>query len=150
MKKILTTLLLLFSASTFAASTDSPVGLWKTIDDVTGKPKSILRITQDTDGILSGVVTKIFPKAGQNQHEVCEACQGAKHNQPIVGMQILSGLKQDGDVWSGGKILDPKNGKTYQCKVQLIENGSALNVRGFIGFSLIGRSQKWLRVDTKK
>jgi len=131
------------------SSTNSPVGYWKTIDDVTGKPKSILKIWQTSNGILYGQVVKIFPRPGYNQNELCTACRGERHNQRIVGMVILQGLKQSSEnpsEWSGGEVLDPLNGKTYRCFIQVIDNGQKLNVRGYIGISLFGRTQTWLRV----
>lgn len=126
---------------------DSPIGYWKTIDDVTGKPKAIVKISQTTNQALTGQVIKIFPSPGHDQNELCTACSGSKHNKRIVGMVILEGLKQNKkqpNEWSGGKILDPKNGKEYRCLIQVIDNGQKLNVRGYIGISLFGRSQTWL------
>jgi uncharacterized protein (DUF2147 family) len=127
----------------------SPVGYWKTIDDVTGKPKSVLQITQQSDGSLSGRIVKIWPKPGKDENEVCEACKGDKHNQRIVGMVIMTGLKQGDTQWEGGEILDPSNGKTYNCNIRVVDNGAKLNVRGYIGFSLLGRTQTWLRVNSR-
>src|SRR5262245_15467378 len=124
-------------------TTNSPVGYWKTIDDVTGKPKSILHIYQ-SGGLLYGQVEKIFPRPGHDQNELCTSCKGPKHNQPIVGMVVMEGLKQNADnpsQWGGGQILDPMNGNTYRCSIQLSDNGQKLNVRGYIGISLFGRSQ---------
>lgn len=136
-------------AAVHAASTEtSPIGYWKTIDDVTGKPKSILKIAQ-SDGKLYGQVIKIFPRPGQDQNERCTACKGDKHNQKIVGMVVMTGLmqdKSDSTLWSGGHILDPLNGKTYRCYIQATDNAQRLNVRGYIGVSLFGRSQTWQRV----
>jgi uncharacterized protein (DUF2147 family) len=127
---------------------DTPVGYWKTIDDVTGKPKSIVQIWKNEDQVLMGKVVKIFPKDGSaNQAKVCKACKGDLHNQPIVGMVILSGLKSKQRNWGNGKILDPENGKSYSCAMHTTDNGKKLDVRGFIGMPLLGRSQTWERVD---
>jgi uncharacterized protein (DUF2147 family) len=157
MKKITTRLFILFSlflmhsilsAAPFMPA-QTPVGYWKTIDDVTGKPKSILKIEQAENGSLFGRVVKIFPRPGYDQNEICTACQGERHNKPIVGMEVMSGLKQNPDdtsEWQGGEILDPSNGKTYRCFVQVMDNGQKLRVRGYIGVALFGRSQTWLRV----
>jgi uncharacterized protein (DUF2147 family) len=131
-------------------SAESPIGYWKTIDDVTGKPKSILKIEQAQNGTLYGQVVKIFPQPGHNQPELCTACQGSRHNQPILGMKIMEGLKQNnGDLleWKDGEILDPHNGKTYHCFIKVIDQGQKLKVRGYIGIALLGRSQTWLKVD---
>ncbi len=135
-----------------AANAVSPTGYWKTIDDVTGKPKSILQITE-SGGAIYGRILKIFPSPGKDQNEVCEACTGARHNQRIVGMTIMEGLKQDAsnpNEWSGGNITDPKNGKTYRCKVTVIDGGQKLNVRGYIGAPLFGRTQTWIRVSSPR
>ena len=124
----------------------TPVGLWKTIDDNTGKERSYVRIVE-TGGELQGKVEKIFPFPGDDPENLCEKCKGERKNQPIVGMTILWGLKDEGDSWKGGKILDPDNGKTYRCKMTVSDDGKQLDVRGYIGISLIGRSQTWLRVE---
>jgi len=133
---------LLFSTHALAADM-SPVGTWKTIDDKTGQPKSIVEITEQ-NGELTGRVKEVL-QSDQGPNPICKACDGERKNQPITGMTIIWGMKQDGDEWSGGKILDPKNGKVYGCKMHLVDNGQKLEVRGFVGFSLLGRSQTWER-----
>lgn len=129
-----------------AAQTVSPVGVWKTIDDVTGKERSIVRIVE-VNGALQGTVEKIFERPGDDPDHLCDKCKGDLKDKPVIGMTILWGLKDKGDVWKGGKILDPDNGKTYSCKMELAEKGKELNVRGFIGISLIGRTQTWYRAE---
>lgn len=132
-----------FSLSVWAQST--PVGKWKTIDDETKQPKSIVEIFEK-DGVLYGRIDKLFRNADEDQNPKCDKCSGDKKDQLILGMQILNGLKKDSDTkWEDGEILDPKNGKTYSCKVELVEDGKKLKVRGFIGFSLLGRTQMWER-----
>lgn len=120
------------------------VAKWKTIDDETGKPKSIVEIYED-NGNYSGRILKLFKEPSEEQNPKCDQCNGDKKDKPIIGMQILSGLKKDGEKFSSGDIMDPKNGKTYSCKAELIENGAKLKLRGFIGFSLLGRTQTWIR-----
>lgn len=124
----------------------SPIGLWKTIDDQTGKPRGLVRITE-TNGEYQGRVEKSFPKPGEDPNPKCEKCEGARRDQPVIGMTILWGLKKQGDEYQGGEILDPENGKVYRAKMKLVDGGSKLDVRGFIGFSLFGRSQIWLREE---
>jgi uncharacterized protein (DUF2147 family) len=142
MKKIL--LAITFVAS-MAQAQESIVGRWKTIDDETGKPKSVVVITEK-DGAIVGKIESLFREPTEDQNPKCDKCSGDKKDQLIIGMQILSGLKKDGDKkWSGGEILDPKNGKTYSCKLEIIENGQKLKLRGFIGVSLLGRTQVWQR-----
>jgi uncharacterized protein (DUF2147 family) len=122
----------------------SPVGLWKNIDDETGKPKAMIRITEN-QGQLQGRIEKLFRPADQEQNPKCDKCEGARKDQPIVGMVIVSGLKKDGDEYNGGEILDPANGKVYRSKATLKEGGKKLEVRGYVGAPMFGRSQTWVR-----
>ena len=136
-----------YQITTYAA-TNSPVGTWQTIDDVSGKPKALIQIQLAQDNSLIGKVIKVFPQPSKEMHEVCEKCKGEKHNQPIVGMSVLSGLKAtDKNQWGKGEILDPANGKTYHCTARLSDKGDKLNVRGYIGMPLLGRSQTWMRIE---
>lgn len=128
-----------------AEETLTPVGLWKTIDDETGKPRSLIRIIE-TNGELQAIVEKGL-KPGDTGESVCDKCKDARKGQKIIGMTIASGLKKKGKSYSGGKILDPTKGKEYKCKMTLSEDGQTLEVRGYIGFSLLGRSQTWLREE---
>lgn len=132
----------------YAASLDSPVGYWKTIDDVTGQPKAIMQLWVNSQNQLFGRVMKFFPGPGHDQNEVCKECTGSRHNQRIAGMVVLENMRQDKEAplsWQGGTILDPKNGKSYHCNIQVIDNGKRLNVRGYIGLPLFGRTQTWIR-----
>ena len=126
------------------SSGDSPVGQWKTMDDVTGKPKSVVVIWQQ-DGKLYGRVQKLVDPDPKNPNPVCEDCSGELKGKPVIGLKILWDLQKDGDAWSGGTILDPESGKTYKCLISLEDGGAKLKVRGFVGVSLIGRTQVWLR-----
>ena len=128
------------------AQAASPVGLWKNIDDVSGKPRALIRIAE-TNGVLEGKIEKVFPGPNESQNPKCEKCEGANKDAPIVGLVILSGLKKDGDAYAGGQILDPDNGKLYSSKVQLSDGGKQLNVRGYIGVPMLGRSQTWVRQE---
>lgn len=143
MKKFALIALLLTAYAAHAE--DNPVGLWKSIDDKSGKPKALIRITE-TNGELQGRIEKLFlePDATEKNPK-CDKCSGALKDQPIIGMTILTGLKKDGDEYNGGKILDPGNGKLYSSKLSVIENNTKLNVRGYIGAPLFGRTQTWLR-----
>jgi uncharacterized protein (DUF2147 family) len=135
---------MMFAMPAAWAQNASPAGVWKTIDDETGKPKSLVRITEE-NGVLSGKVEKLFRPADQDQNPKCTACEGARKDQPIIGMTILSGLKKDGNEYTGGEILDPAKGKTYKSKLTLKDNGSKLDVRGYIGAPMFGRTQTWVR-----
>jgi uncharacterized protein (DUF2147 family) len=134
---------LLFGSAAVYAANDTPVGTWKTIDDATGKPKSIVQITEQ-DGQLQGKVLQVL-QSEEGPHPICRKCEGERKNQPVEGMTIMWGVTRDGDVWDGGKILDPHNGKTYKVKLSLVDNGNKLDVHGYIGFALLGRSQVWER-----
>lgn len=134
---LLSTILLAVSSLT----AQSPVGTWKTIDDEDGTVKSHVTIVEK-GGKLYGTVTKLITSALTH----CDDCEGEKKGKPIEGLEILWNLESDGDEWNGGRILDPKNGKVYKCKISL-EDEDTLKVRGFIGFSLLGRTQTWYRVN---
>lgn len=137
-------LALLLLAPAVHAATDTPVGTWRTIDDDTGKAKSIVQI-EDVDGKLQGKVIKVL-QSDQGANPVCKDCEGERHDKPVEGMTILWGMQRNGKEWSGGQILDPSNGKTYKCKMSMLDGGQKLKVRGFIGFSMFGRNQVWERV----
>jgi uncharacterized protein (DUF2147 family) len=128
------------------ADDSSPVGLWKNIDDVTGKPKALIRITE-SNGALQGQIEKLFRGPTEDQNPKCEKCEGARKDAPVVGLVIMSGLKKDGSEYTGGEILDPDNGKVYKSKLSLGDGGKKLNVRGYIGIPMLGRSQTWVRQE---
>lgn len=132
----------LFAITCFAAS---PVGSWKTVDDKTGQVKSIVKISS-SGGKLYGTVTKLYPGA----LTICSACSGNLKNKPILGMTVMYGLTQDSpnsNSWSGGRIMDPKSGSVYKCSLTVSADGKSMNVRGYIGVSLFGRSQTWYKVS---
>lgn len=130
-----------------AADLASPAGLWRTIDDKTGQPRSLVRISE-VGGVFEGTVDQLLNRQPDDDPDgLCRKCPGDRKNQPVVGMKILWGLRLDDEEYRDGEILDPKNGKIYRCKMKLIEDGRKLNVRGFIGISLIGRTQTWVRVE---
>lgn len=125
------------------AQAHSPVGLWKTLDDETRKPKAIIRLSE-RDGVISGRIEKILTdQAGA----VCEKCPDERKNQPVLGMTILTGMRREGDRWDGGRILDPNNGKIYNSQLRLIDQGRRLELRGYVGTPMIGRTQVWHRED---
>ena len=134
------------AASGALAESTSPIGLWKNIDDASGKPRALIRIAE-SNGTLQGKIEKVFPGPSEDRNPKCEKCEGALKNVPVIGLVILSGLKKDGAEYTGGKILDPDNGKVYSSKIQLTDGGKKLNVRGYVGLSLLGRSQIWDRQE---
>lgn len=137
--RLLVLLVALLPAAAFAQQ--SPAGRWQTIDDDTGKVKSIVEITE-SGGTLSGRVVQVLHSA-RGPNPKCDDCKGANKGKPIEGMTILWNLKPDGDGWAGGTILDPANGKTYKSKAKLIDGGAKLGVSGCVAF--ICREQVWIR-----
>ncbi len=135
------TLSLLLMLLVFTVYSQSVVGVWKTIDDDDGVEKSHVEIYEQGGKYFGKIIKTLDPTIP----EMCGECKGDLKDTPMIGLQILNDLKKDGDEWTGGKILDPANGKIYKCKMSL-ESADVLNVRGFIGFSLIGRTQQWYRV----
>lgn len=140
--------LLLAAGSVFAAS-DTPVGKWKTIDDKTHQAKSIVEITEN-NGELQAHIVKLLNRtpediARDGDPALCKECDGERKNKPLEGLNIMWGVSKDDDIWDGGKILDPKDGKVYKVSLQMLDGGSKLKVRGYIGFSWLGRSQVWER-----
>jgi uncharacterized protein (DUF2147 family) len=139
--------LVLATASVLAMAQNSPVGLWRTIDDDGKTEKSTVRITSDA-GVLTGKVEHITDPAKAN--EVCSKCEDDRKDKPIVGMTIINGVKQDAEesnVWAGGLILDPAKGSTYKVRLKLIDGGKKLEVRGYIGSPMFGRTQTWIRAE---
>lgn len=139
-------LLLAAACGAALAQQATSVGLWKTIDDETKAEKSLVRISADAVGTLGGRIEKLLDPAKAGA--VCDKCSGALQGQPIAGMTVLSGAKKaDGGefVWEGGQILDPNNGKTYKVRLKPIDDGTRLEVRGYLG--PFYRTQVWQRVE---
>jgi uncharacterized protein (DUF2147 family) len=137
--------LVLASGAALAQST--PAGLWKTIDDDGKTEKSLVRITE-SGGVVSGKIEKIFDASKQN--EVCEKCSDERKDKPVLGMTILRNLKQNADdkgLWDGGDVLDPNNGKVYKARLKPVDGGKKMELRGYIGMPLLGRTQTWIRVE---
>ena len=138
---------LMATASLAAMAQNTPAGLWKTIDDDGKTEKSLVRIT-DAGGVITGKVEKIFDPAKANAK--CEKCEGELKDQPVIGMAIITNVKQDPEetnLWNGGQIVDPNNGKSYKVRLKPIEGGKKLEVRGYIGTPFLGRTQTWIRVE---
>lgn len=134
----------MLAVSSLALAQSTPVGTWTTIDDKTKQPKSVVEIYEARDGTLAGRVAEVL-SSDRGPNPLCDKCSGDRRNKPVKGMVILWGVKKVGDSWEGGKILDPATGKVYSVKVRPTSGGSKLDVRGFLGFSLLGRSQTWVR-----
>lgn len=134
-----------FAAAQTAPANTSPVGRWKTVDDKTGEFKAIVVITATAGGEIEGRIERVFSPPSPSAAPLCEKCEGALRNQPVVGMRFLWGFKADGKRFSGGRLLDPESGKVYKGTITVVDDGKKLDLRGFIGISLLGRTQTWLR-----
>ena len=131
-------------AAAAAQAQMTPVGNWQTIDDKTGEVKSQVAITE-ANGVLTGRIEKLLRK-GADLTRLCTECSDDRKDKLILGMEIIRGAKKvdSKDVWEGGKILDPDNGKNYTLRLTPIEDGKKLEVRGSVLF--ISRTQTWVRV----
>ena len=128
----------------FAFAQTSPVGLWKTIDDDGKTAKSLVRISEQ-GGTLVGSIDKLLDPKDPGDAK-CDKCKDDRKDQPVVGLQIIRGVKAEGDgVWGGGEILDPNNGKTYRTRLKPVDGGKKLEMRGYIG--PFYRTQTWIRVE---
>lgn len=123
----------------------SPVGVWKTIDDKTKAEKAQVRVTE-AGGVVSGKIEKLLAP-GANQEAKCDKCSDDRKDKAIVGLEIIRGVKKDDDVWTGGTILDSAEGKVYKVKMTPIEGGKKMEVRGYMGAPMFGRTQVWTRVE---
>ena len=137
-KTILFTLLLIL---TLSINAQGIIGKWKTIDDETGKAKSIVEVYKKGDKYYGKIIEILDPTKKKNK---CKLCEGYRKDQPIMGMEIIKDLEQDDDEFEDGTILDPNNGKIYDCKIWL-EDKNTLKVRGYIMFFF--RTQEWHRVN---
>jgi len=135
----------LLLACGLALAEPSAAGHWTQFDDRDGKPRSIVRI-DETAGGFEGHVEQVFPRPGDDPEPVCKQCTDSRRGQKVVGMKFIAGLQREGLDYTGGEILDPANGKVYRARMTLSADGNTLTVRGFVGISLLGRSQIWTRL----
>ncbi len=149
MKKILFLLAIAMSITSFKTPTLTIVGQWESVDEKTKKPTSVLEIYKGEDGLYYGKILEILNRPEASQDLYCIDCpkKDERYNQPLLGMVIISKMKAAKDVKSasGGDILDPESGNIYSCSIALIKGGQQLKVRGYIGFSIFGRTQIWNR-----
>ncbi|ENX09407.1 DUF2147 domain-containing protein [Acinetobacter courvalinii] len=147
MIKSLISILFLTMISSFSFAQDI-TGLWQSIDDKTGAPKGIVEIRQEANGTYTGKVVKITPRTGYVPKEICVDCPAPYTNKPIIGLDVLTGLKHsEGLNYTSGRILDPNTGKIYSMKAKLSANGKRLHLRGYLGISALGRNQIWIRTE---
>ena len=135
----------LISSFSFA---EDIIGLWQSIDDKTGAPKALVEIRKEADNTYAGKVVKLTPRAGYTPKETCVDCPPPYTNKPIIGLDVVTGLKStDGFNYTSGRILDPNTGKLYSMKAKLSSNGKRLHLRGYLGISALGRNQIWIRAE---
>jgi uncharacterized protein (DUF2147 family) len=141
MKKIFLMLVLVTVSNAINAQTI--FGKWHSKNESTGKVDSVIEVYEKEGKAFAKIIEIKNP---DRKNAVCDLCEGENKNKPIMGLNILTGLEKDGDEWSGGKILDPRNGKIYKCYIQL-EGDKKLKIRGYIGFALIGKTAYWTRAE---
>jgi len=149
MKKSKLGLMLIATFMTGTIYAQDLTGTWQQIDDKTGSPKALIEIRQDSNGTYAGKIVKVTPRPGYTPQKTCNKCPAPYTNQPILGMDVLTGLKQVGDSvnYEKGRVIDPLTGKIYDAKVRLSSNGKRLTLRGYVGVSALGRSQTWIRQE---
>ena len=140
--------LILSTVSSFSFAEDI-TGMWQSIDDKTGAPKALVEIRQEANGTYAGKIVKITPRAGYTPKEICVDCPAPYTNKPILGMDIIKGLKHvDGtNNYEKGRVIDPLSGKLYDARMKLNATGKRLSLRAYIGVSALGSNQTWLRID---
>ena len=138
-------LLIVAAASPVRAAEPTATGLWEQVDENTGKPESWFKITE-RNGIYEGALVKIFYKPGEDPNWVCDKCQGAEKGRPVLGLTLIKGMQRNGLSYENGTIMDPRDGSVYRALMRLTPDGKKLEMRGYLGISLFGRSQVWNRL----
>lgn len=136
---------LLINATRLSAQEASAVGLWEQVDENSGKAESWFKVTE-RNGVYTGNIVKIFFKPGEDENWICHQCEGDEKGKPVLGLALIKGMQRNGLNYENGTIMDPRDGKVYRALMKLIENGQKLEVRGYLGISLFGRSQVWNRL----
>jgi uncharacterized protein (DUF2147 family) len=146
-------LMLLAAAATIAigagrlgafAADPTAIGLWEQVDESSGKVESWFRISE-RNGVYEGNVVKIF-KQGEDENWVCSKCEGAEKGAPVLGLTLIKGMQRNGLSYENGTIMDPRDGSVYRALLKLSPDGQKLEVRGYLGLALFGRSQVWNRL----
>jgi uncharacterized protein (DUF2147 family) len=127
------------------AAEPTAAGLWEQVDDNTGRPESWFKITE-RNGVYVGNLVKIFFKPGEDENWVCDRCEGAEKGAPVLGLALIKGMRRNGYSYENGTIMDPRDGSVYRALMRLSPDGSKLEVRGYLGISLFGRTQVWNRL----
>jgi uncharacterized protein (DUF2147 family) len=153
MRALLHKLILAFGAVSLFATASPPlgaqdpsaVGLWEQVDEKSGRAESWFKITE-RNGVYEGALVKIFPKPGGDENWVCDKCEGADRGKPVLGLTLIKGMRRNGSGYQDGTIMDPRDGSIYRAMMTLSPDGQHLEVRGYLGISLFGRSQTWNRL----
>jgi len=127
------------------AAEPSAVGLWEQVDEKSGKPESWFRIAEK-NGVYEGTLVKIFPKPGDDSDFRCDKCEGDEKGKPVLGLALIKGMQRKGLDYEDGTIMDPRDGTVYRALMQLSPDGKQLEVRGYLGIAMLGRSQMWNRL----
>jgi uncharacterized protein (DUF2147 family) len=127
------------------AAEPTAAGLWEQVDDNTGRPESWFKITE-RNGVYVGNLVKIFFKPGEDENWVCDRCEGAEKGAPVLGLALIKGMRRNGYSYENGTIMDPRDGSVYRALMRLTPDGNKLEVRGYLGISLFGRTQVWNRL----
>jgi uncharacterized protein (DUF2147 family) len=127
------------------AAEPTAAGLWEQVDENSGKPESWFKIIE-RNSVFEGAVVKIFFKPGEDENWVCSKCEGAEKGAPVLGLTLIKGMQRNGTSYENGTIMDPRDGSVYRALMQLSPDGRKLEVRGYLGISLFGRSQVWNRL----
>jgi len=139
---LLTIVLLAQTAATTPAAPLSPIGYWQTVSDVTGQPQSVVQIYERSGRLFARVDTVLVT---EGVPATCVKCRDDRQGKPLVGLILMRNMRNAGDDYRDGDILDPESGKVYRCRMTLDVTGQRLTIRGYIGISLFGRSQVWHR-----
>ena len=137
----------LIAAAGAVSAQSTPVGVWKTIDDKTKTERAQIRITE-SGGVYSGKIEKLLAADAQ-QDGVCDKCSDDRKDKPMIGLEVIRGVKRGEaeNTWEGGTILDAAEGKVYKVRMQPADGGKKLEVRGYVGMPMLGRTQTWIRVE---
>jgi uncharacterized protein (DUF2147 family) len=137
--------LALLGAAGLRAADPTAVGLWEQVDEKSGQPESWFKIVE-RNGAYQGNIVKIFFKPGEDENWVCDKCEGDERGKPVLGLALIKGMQRSGLKYENGTIMDPRDGSVYRALMNLSPDGQKLEVRGYLGISLFGRSQTWNRL----
>ena len=145
LQRLITIGAVLAAGTGVAAAQPSAVGLWEQVDEKSGQPESWFKITE-RNGVYQGNIVKIFFKPGEDENWACDKCEGNERGKPVLGLALIKGMQRQGLSYENGTIMDPRDGTVYRALMKLSPDGQKLEVRGYLGISLFGRSQVWNRL----